>query len=234
MESVAVPNRQASTVLVHGAWADGSSWSRVIRSLRARGVRTYAAQLPLTSVADDVAAVERLIDRVPGPVVLVGHAYAGAVIGSVRSDKVIGLVYVAALAPAEGESAGDVFTRAQPHPRAPALEPDSHGYVWLPDTAFPDAFAQDATPEDHTVLAAAQRPIAAHSIGTPVGRPLWVDRPSWYVVAENDRMIAPETQRFMAQRMNARIHSLRSDHSPMTTAPEDLAAVLQQAVTDLH
>lgn len=224
----------ASLVLVHAAWVDGSSWSRVITALGAKGVQCRAAQLSLTSVEDDVAAVERTIERVSGPVALVGHAYSSAVISSVRSDQVTGLVHVTGLTPAEEETVADVFYRAAPDPRAPALEPDAHGYVWLPETAFAEVFAQDASPEDQTILAAAQRPIAAVCIGTPLARPLWADLPSWYVVAEEDRMISPGTQRFLAERMNAHVRSLPSGHVPMVTAAASLATLLHEAACELH
>src|SRR4051812_22859529 len=124
-----------SVVLVHGAWADGSSWGKVIGLLRAEGARVVAAPLPLTSLGDDLGSLERTLERVEGPVVLVGHAYAGAVIGAARSDKVRSLVYVAALAPDEGETVADIFYRAKPHPQAPLLSPDKHGAIWLPDHA---------------------------------------------------------------------------------------------------
>jgi pimeloyl-ACP methyl ester carboxylesterase len=135
-----------SVVLVHGAWADGSSWGGVIDALTADGIRVVAAPLPLTSLAEDAAALDRTLERVEGPVVLVGHAYAGAVIASARADKVAALVYVAALAPDEGETVADVFYRAAPHPLSPKLAPDAHGLVWLPEDAFAAAFAQHARP----------------------------------------------------------------------------------------
>jgi pimeloyl-ACP methyl ester carboxylesterase len=165
-----------SVVLVHGAWADGSSWSKVIGPLRAEGVRVVAAPLPLTSLTDDVAALDRTLERIEGPVVLVGHAYAGAVIAATRDDKVRSLVYVAALAPDEGETVADVFYRAEP--QAPKLAPDDHGMIWLPDNAFAAAFAQHASTEEQAVLAAVQRPIAVACISVKAGRPLWKDRPS--------------------------------------------------------
>src|SRR6201989_1598781 len=118
-----------TAVLVHGAWADGSSWSKVSSSLSARGVKSIAAPLPLTSLPDDVAALERALERIDGPGVLVGHAYAGAVIAGVRSEKVRSLVYVAALAPAEGETVADVFNRAEPHPTDPKLATARHGFM---------------------------------------------------------------------------------------------------------
>ena len=121
--------KDVSVVLVHGAWADGSSWAKVIGPLANEGFKAVAAPLPLTSFADDVAALDRTLERVTGPVVLVGHAYAGAVIAATRDEKVKALVYVAALAPDEGETVADVFYRAEPHPRAPKLAPDSHGLI---------------------------------------------------------------------------------------------------------
>src|ERR1700677_1555128 len=160
----------ASVVLVHGAWADGSSWSKVIGPLRAEGARVLAAPLPLTSLADDVAALDRTLERVEGPVVLVGHAYAGAVIAATRDEKVRSLVYVAALAPDEGETVADVFYRAEPHPQAPKLGPDSHGLIYLPEEAFAAAFAQHASPDQLALLSAVQRPISPACITVAVGR----------------------------------------------------------------
>ena len=135
------PN-DVSVVLVHGAWADGSSWAKVIGRLAADGVGAVAAPLPLTSFHDDVAALDRTLERVAGPVVLVGHAYAGAVIAATRSEKVRALVYVAALAPDGGETVADVFYRAESHPQAPKLAPDDHGLIYLPEAAFAAAFAR--------------------------------------------------------------------------------------------
>jgi pimeloyl-ACP methyl ester carboxylesterase len=217
-------------VLVHGAWADGSSWSKVIGPLRTEAARVVSAPLPLTSLADDLAALERTLERVEGPVVLVGHAYAGAVIGATRNDKVRSLVYVAALAPDEGETVADIFYRGEPHPQAPLLAPDKHGAIWLPDHAFAEAFAQHASLEEQTVLAAVQRPIAAACIGVAVGRPLWKDRPSWFLVAGQDRMINPDTQRFMAERMKARIRSHQVDHTPIVTAPGVVVDIIRDAM----
>jgi pimeloyl-ACP methyl ester carboxylesterase len=219
-----------SLVLVHGAWADGSSWSKVIRPLRSEGVRVVAAPLPLTSLADDVAALDRTLERIEGPVVLVGHAYAGAVIGATRDEKVRSLVYVAALAPNEGETVADVFYRAKLHPQAPLLAPDKHGVIWLPDNAFAEAFAQHASTEEQTMLAAVQRPIAAACIGVAMGRPLWKDRPSWFLVAEQDRMIMSDTQRFMAERMKAKVQSHPVDHTPIVTAPGVVVDIIRDAM----
>jgi pimeloyl-ACP methyl ester carboxylesterase len=220
---------QANAVLVHGAWADGSSWRKVIGLLQANGIETVAAPLPLTSLKDDVAALERTLDRIDGPIVLAGHAYAGAVIGETRHAKVRSLVYIAALAPDEGETVADVFYHATPHPRAPLLAPDTHGAIWLPERAFAEAFAQHASAEEQALLAAVQRPISSDCIGSPVRRPLWRDRRSWFLVAEEDRMIVRETQVFMAQRMNATMRSEPVDHAPMVTAPEVVADIIREA-----
>ena len=223
---------ELTVVLVHGAWADGSSWTKVISALRAQGIHTLAAPLPLTSLAEDVAALDRTLERATANVVLAGHAYAGAVIGATRSEKVKSLVYVAALAPDEGETVADVFYRNDPHVAAPHLSPDSHGLIWLPDAAFAGAFAQNGTVEEQAVLAAVQRPIAAACIGVAVERPLWKDRPSWFLVAEHDHMIVPETQQFMAQRMNAQVRSYPVDHTPSVTAPNVVVDIIHDAIRE--
>ena len=222
--------KDMTAVLVHGAWADGSSWRDVIDPLHAAGVDVVAAPLPLTSLQDDVAALERTLERVDGPVVLVGHAYAGAVIGEARSDKVRALVYVAALAPDEGEVVADVFYRNEPHPLAPRLAPDAHGLIWLPHEAFAAAFAQNASATALEWLAAVQRPIAVPCISTPVGRPRWKDVPTWYLLAEDDRMIRRETQVFMAERMKATIVAQPVDHAPSVTAPGVVVEIVLAAV----
>ena len=219
-----------SVVLVHGAWADGSSWAKVIAPLAADGVEVIAAPLPLTSFADDVAALNRTLERANGPVVLVGHAYAGAVIAGVRDEKVKALVYISALAPDEGEKVADVFYRLPPHPKAPKLAPDNHGLIYLPHEAFADAFAPNATAEEQAVLEAVQRPISPACITVPVERPLWKDRPSWFLIAEQDLVILHETQRFMAERMKARVHSHPVDHSPLVTAPAVVVDIIREAI----
>jgi pimeloyl-ACP methyl ester carboxylesterase len=218
-----------TVVLAHGAWADGSSWKKVICGLREAGLKSIAAPLPLTSLTDDVAALERTIARVTGPVVLVGHAYAGGVIAETRSEKIKALVYVAALAPDEGETVADVFYRAVPHPQAPKLAPDDHGLIWLPEAAFLAAFAPHASAEEQAVLFAVQRPIAVPCISTKVGRPLWRERPAWFLLAQVDHMIVPATQRFMAERMKAEIRSHAVDHTPSVTAPQAVVDIILEA-----
>jgi pimeloyl-ACP methyl ester carboxylesterase len=222
--------KNVNVVLAHGAWADGSSWARVIMALKSEGANVVAAPLPLTSLADDVAALDRTINRVDGPIVLVGHAYAGAVLAETKSDRVRALVYVSALAPDEGEKVTDVFYRAAPHPLAPKLAPDANSLIWLPDAAFANAFAQHASREDLAVLAAVQRPISPACITVPVGRPRWKDLPSWFLLAEDDRMIAPDTQRFMAERMKATIKAHAVDHTPIITAPGAVTDIIREAM----
>src|ERR1700758_2884263 len=139
--------KDVSVVLAHGAWADGSSWARVITALKAEAVSVLAALLPLTSLAGDVAALNRSLDRTEGPIVLAGHAYAGAVIALARPERVKALGYVTALGPDEGKKVADVFSRLQPHPLAPKLAPDGNGLIWLPEAAFASAFAQHASAE---------------------------------------------------------------------------------------
>jgi pimeloyl-ACP methyl ester carboxylesterase len=222
-----------SVVLTHGAWADGSSFAKIIKPLAANGTQVSAAPLPLTSFQDDVAALDRTLERLPGAIVLVGHAYAGAVIAATRSDKVNALVYIAALAPDEGETVADVFYRSEPHPQAPKLAPDDRGLIYLPDTAFPDAFAQNATAEELAVLAAVQRPISPACITVAVPRPLWKERPSWFLVAEQDRMIVEVNQRFMAERMHAKVRAHAVDHTPIVTAPEVVLGVIREAIASI-
>lgn len=224
---------EVSVVLAHGAWADGSSWAKVISLLIAANHKVSAPALPLTSFEADVAAVERALERVTGPTVLVAHAYAGAVIGATQNARVQALVYIAALAPDESETVADVFTRAPPHAHAPKLSPDAHGLIYLPESAFADAFAPKATAEDQGLLAAVQRPIDPVCITTRMGRPRWRDLPSWFLVAEQDYMIVPETQRFMAQRMRARVRTQEVDHTPSVSAPTVVFQIIREAIAEI-
>ena len=219
-----------SVVLVHGAWADGSSWNSVIRPLQSRGVHVIAAPIPLTSLSDDVKALDRALERTKGPVILGAHAYAGAVIGSTRNERVRGLVFIAALAPDEGETVADVFYRETPHALAPQLAPDAHGVIWMPDEGFPAAFAQNATREQTALFAATQRPIAVACIQEKAPQPAWKRKPSWFLVAEEDRMINPKAQHFMAQRMKAKIRSEKVDHTPLVTAPNPVVELFSEAI----
>jgi pimeloyl-ACP methyl ester carboxylesterase len=222
--------QDVNVVLAHGAWADGSSWARVIAALKTEDAKVSAAPLPLTSLADDVAALNRTLDRTEGPIILAAHAYAGAVIALARPERIKALVYVTALAPDEGEKVADVFYRHEPHPQAPNLAPDGNGLIWLPESAFATAFAQNASAEDQAVLAAVQRPLSLSCITVPAGRPLWNDVPSWFLVAEDDRMIAPATQRYMAERMKAKIKANAVDHTPSVTAPGAVVEIIRDAI----
>jgi pimeloyl-ACP methyl ester carboxylesterase len=222
--------QDVNVVLAHGAWTDGSSWARVIAALKTEDAKVSAAPLPLTSLADDVAALNRTLDRTEGPIILAAHAYAGAVIALARPERIKALVYVTALAPDEGEKVADVFYRHEPHPQAPNLAPDGNGLIWLPESAFATAFAQNASAEDQAVLAAVQRPLSLSCITVPAGRPLWNDVPSWFLVAEDDRMIAPATQRYMAERMKAKIKANAVDHTPSATAPGAVVEIIRDAI----
>ena len=154
--------QNASIILVHGAWADGSCWQNIILPLRKEGLNVTCAPIPLTSLTDDMAALQRVVERTSGPAVLVGHAYGGAVIAGPNDDRVRSLVYIAALAPAEGETVADVFYRAKPHPESPQLEPDAHGLIWMPEGGFAHAVAHMASSDQTRILQAVQRDRPLH------------------------------------------------------------------------
>ena len=218
-----------TVVVVHGAWADGSSWEAVIRPLQEQGLKVVAAAIPLTSLSDDAAALKRTIARTQGPVIVAGHAYAGAVIATADDERVKALVYVAALAPDEGESVAQVFYKDERHPKAPELSPDADGFIWMPDSGFDHAFAQNATAARIALSKAVQRPITVKSIQEPSPTPAWKSKPTWYLLAEEDRMINPKTQRFMAERMKATIRSFAVDHTPLLTAPDKVVGIIVEA-----
>ena len=222
----------ATIVLVHGAWADGSCWQNVILPLCEEGLKVMCAPLPLTSLSDDIMALERTIERTSGPVALVGHAYAGAVIAGPDHARVRSLVYVAALAPEEGETVADVFYRSKPHPDAPNLHPDAHGLIWMTEAGFAQAVAHKVSRDQATILEAVQRPIAVKCIQEKAPVPAWKTKPSWFLLAEEDRMIAPETQRFMADRMGAKNRTHHVDHSPMYKAPDVVVDVILEAARE--
>ena len=221
--------KNATVVVIHGAWADGSSWELVIRRLQNDGFNVAAAPIPLTSLGDDAAALRRTIARTQGPVIVAGHAYAGAVVGTANDERVKALVYVAALAPDEGETVADVFYREQPHPKAPQLAPDAEGFIWMPDESFAQAFAQNATAEQIALCRAVQRPISVKSIQEPVTSPAWKTKPTWYLLAEEDRMIPAKAQRFMSERMKATVRSFAVDHTPLLTAPDKVVEIIHEA-----
>ena len=219
-----------SVILTPGAWADGSSWAKVILPLEQHGLRVIAAPIPLTSLSNDVAALTRVIERTSGPVILAAHAYAGAVISGVDNERVKSLVYIAALTPEQGETVGDVFYRGTPHPKAPRLAPDSNGLIWMPDDGFGEAFAQNASADMIAILTATQRPIAVPCIQEAAPKAAWKTKPSWFLIAEDDRMINPQTQHFMAERMGAKIRSHCVDHTPLVTAAKPVVDIILEAV----
>ena len=218
-----------TVILVHGAWTDGSCWRNVILPLRRQGLAVTCAPIPLTSLTDDIRILQQVIERVTGPIVLVGHAYGGAVIAGPHDDRIKSLVYVAALAPDEGETVADVFYRNALHPDAPQLAPDENGVIWMPADGFSRAVAHKVTQDQATIMFAVQRPIALKCIQEKAPVPAWKAKPSWYLVAEEDRMINPETQRYMANRMGASIRSHQVDHSPMFKAPDLVVEVVMEA-----
>jgi len=200
--------------------------------LQHQGLNVIAAPIPLTSLTDDTAALRRVIERATGPVTLVAHAYAGAVIAAARHDRVKSLVYVAALAPDEGETVADVFYHAAPHPQAPKLAPDAHGFIWMPEEGFANAVGHKASPDQLAIMAAVQRPLAVQCIQEKAPAPAWRVTPTWFLIAEEDRMIVQETQRFMANRIGATIRSHKVDHTPMYTAPNLVVDIVLEAARE--
>jgi pimeloyl-ACP methyl ester carboxylesterase len=174
-----------------------------------------------------------VVERIDGPVILAGHAYGGAPMAGVTDERVKGLVYVAALAPDAWETVAEVFYREKPHPQAPALAPDTRGYIWMPESGFANAFAQHAPQETLVILNAIQRPISVKCIQEKAPVPAWKSKPSWFLVAEEDRMIPPTTQRFMAERMKAKISAHAVDHTPSITAPLVVIDVLLEAANSV-
>lgn len=219
-------NQVKNVVLVHGAWADGSGWQRVHDILRSRGYAVSVVQNPLTSLADDVAAVDRVLARQDGPSLLVGHSYGGMVITEAgTSSKVAGLVYVAAFVPDAGESVASLSAEGTPAP----LQPSADGYLFFDPTVFPQAFAQDLPAAQGAFLAAAQVPPAAGAFGAPASQVAWKSRPSWYVLSTEDRVIPPAAQRRMATRANAAITEVNASHAVYMSNPEAVAAVIDLA-----
>jgi pimeloyl-ACP methyl ester carboxylesterase len=217
-------------VLVHGAFADGSSWAKVIAILQAKGFNVTAVQNPLTSFADDVAATNRALALQKGPVILVGHSWAGAVITEAGVDpKVAGLVYVAAFAPDSDEIVGDLGKNYPPPPALAAPIIDAQGFMSLSTEAIVKHFASDLPPAEARVVAATQTPIAASAFGTKVSNIAWKTKPSWYIVARKDQAIAPDAERFFAKRMKAKTTELDTSHVPMLSKPKDVAAVIMEA-----
>jgi pimeloyl-ACP methyl ester carboxylesterase len=216
-------------ILVHGAWADGSSWSKVIPLLERRGFHVTAVQLPLTSVADDVATVKRAIELDTGPLVLVGHSYAGIVITEAGNDpKVSGLVYVAAFAPDAGQSIASLNASVPVTPVAAQLRLNA-GFLSITAEGISADFAPDLSDAEKQILAVTQGPIAAIALGTPATAPAWLTKPSWYMVASEDRVLSPTLEATMAQTINAETTTVRSSHVIMLSRPDAVADVITRA-----
>jgi pimeloyl-ACP methyl ester carboxylesterase len=219
-------------VLVHGAFADGSSWAKVITILQAKGYNVTAVQIPLSGFADDVAATNRALARQTGPVILVGHSWGGVVITEAGMDqKVVGLVYVAAFGPDAGEVVGDL---GKPYPPPPALASplvDPQGFMSLPTDAVVKHFASDLPPPEARVVAATQGPIDVSAFASKVSNVAWKTKPSWYIVSKLDGAIAPDLERFFAKRMKATTTELNTSHVAMLSKPNDVAAVIMDAAS---
>ncbi len=217
-------------VMVHGAWADGSSWAKVIPLLEERGLHVVAVQNPLSSLADDVAATKRIIDAQDGPVVLVGHSYGGAVISEAGNNpKVARLVFVAAFGPDTGESVGTTAKDFAPAPVGPEVQPIEDNFLVLTKKGVTEDFAQDLSPAEKQVLFATQGPTAGAVFGATISDAAWRHKPSFYIVAENDRMINPDYERFAAKRMGAKTLALPTSHVPMLSKPKEVAAFIAAA-----
>ncbi|WP_316678867.1 alpha/beta fold hydrolase [Ralstonia chuxiongensis] len=219
-------------VLVHGAFADGSSWSEVIAALQRKGYHVTAVQNPLTSLADDVSATRRVLARQSGDVILVGHSYAGAVVTEAgNADNVKGIVYLSALVPDSGESVSDLLTRL----KAPmdGLKPDNEGFIWLDDpAAYRDVMAGDVPEPRARILAATQVPISASAFAGKVSHAAWHDKPTWYLVTEEDHALKTPVQRTLAQQIGARVTTVKSSHMSLVSHPAVVANLIDRAAKD--
>ena len=218
-------------VLVHGAWADGSSWSGVIELLQADGYTVTAPQFPETSVADDVARLRAVLARQDGPTIVAGHSYGGHIMTALGSDapNVVGLVYIAAFGLDEGESLGALLGGGPPTPSLAHLFVDEQGFGWLPEDDFVDHFASGVDPVKARVLHAAQQPISMSTFDYAMGEPAWKSQPSWYLVAQNDEAIPPDAERQFAGRMGATTIEVVAGHLAMVSQSAEVAQLIQQA-----
>jgi pimeloyl-ACP methyl ester carboxylesterase len=212
-----------SIVLVHGAWADGTSWSSVIEHLQADDYKVTAVQLPETSLAADVARVRHVLTRQSGPTILVAHSYGGQVITSLGTDapNVVGLVYIAGFGLDEGESIGALLQQVPPTPALGDIEVDSEGFAWLPEDGFLSHFAPDIDPVKAKVMCAVQQPLHTSTFDDVMGTPAWKSLPSWFLVAQHDQVIPPDAERQFAARMGADTIEVASGHCAMVSHPEE-------------
>jgi pimeloyl-ACP methyl ester carboxylesterase len=223
-----------NVVLVHGAWADGSSWSKVIPLLQAKGLHAVAVQNPLNSIADDVASTSRMINAQDGPVLLVGHSYGGAVITEAgNTEKVAGLVYVAAFAPDVGETLSALAGGFPAVPAFSEINPIEDGFLLLTPKGVAENFAQDLPPEEQRIVAATQGATQGAILATPIKTAAWHSKPTWFVIAGNDRTISPEQEKSTAERMNAKTITLASSHVPMLSQPQAVAEFIAEAAASL-
>jgi pimeloyl-ACP methyl ester carboxylesterase len=234
-----MPERRSAAknvVLVHGAWADGSSWSEVIERLQKDGFKVTAVQTSMDSLQDDVAKVRRVLSVQDGPTIIAGHSFGGAIITGLGSDapNVVGIVFVAAFAPDKGDTMKALLGGTPQPPGASAAHPDSFGYVWLDTEGVVKYFAQDLQQDRARMLAAVQKPIAASEIfsDTPFGDPAWKFVPSWYQVSEQDMMIPPEAERFMASRAKAITSLVKASHVAMISHPKETAELIKKAAEE--
>jgi pimeloyl-ACP methyl ester carboxylesterase len=220
-----------NVVLVHGAWADGSSWRKVIPLLQDKGFNVTGVQLPLTSLTDDIAVTRNMLAAQKGPTVLVGHSYGGAVITGAGNGapNVTALVYIAAFGLDENESL-EILSKQGPAPSgATQIRPDDHGFLWISPDGFPAAFAADVDPVEARVMAAVQKPLSIKSFAEKSGPPAWKHIKSWYLVSSNDQMIPPQAEEFMAKRMGATVRSVPSSHASMVSHPKEVADIITVA-----
>jgi pimeloyl-ACP methyl ester carboxylesterase len=230
MEREAIMASSVNIVLVHGWWADGSSWSKVIALLQGAGYRTTAVPLAMNSLVDDIATVRRVVDAQGGPTVLVGHSYGGAVIsGAGDAPNVKSLVFVAAFAPDEGESIGDLIGRYPPMPSGQHFRPDAAGYLYIDPDAFPQDFAQDLSPEEGRVLAAVQRPAKVSILEEKADTAAWRKLPTWFQVSTEDGIIPADLERFFADRMKAQTTMLATNHASLLSYPTEIAHMIAAA-----
>jgi pimeloyl-ACP methyl ester carboxylesterase len=222
--------KPVTAILIHGAFADGSAWSRVIPYLQAGGLGVIAVQNPLTSLDDDVAATNRAIAVADGPVVLVGHSWGGAVITEAGlDDRVVALVYVAALAPAAGQSCADLMKDYPPSPGLQKAKADAFGFVSLPPEDVAQDFAQDLPESETAVMAATQGPVQGQCFETKLTKTAWASKPSWFIVSANDRTLDVGMLRASAKRLNAKTVELATGHVPQASKPAEVAAVIIEA-----
>jgi pimeloyl-ACP methyl ester carboxylesterase len=217
-------------VLVHGAWADSSSWNNVTRVLRSKGYHVTAVDIPLTSLGADAAATKAVIDAQNGPTVLVGHSWAGFVIGEVGDDpKVSALVYVSAFAPEKGESVAALSASGPPSKGVQAIRPDDKGFLYLDKAAFPTVFGQDLSASEAASLANKQLPINHAAFDEPATMAAWHSKPSWFVVSDKDQILDPSAQEFFANRIKATTTIVEGGHDTLIAFPKQVAAVIEAA-----